>query len=326
MIADVLPVAMILGRVTEARDGAPYKNLKVREIFSKSPALYCVDTVKHVSLCHTTFCTGPFRCGPVVKGVAQAMLKCRALRRSFVFFFLFASWLAAASGEARAQFTDPLSGMQFETMAMANLSLMLSLSQRSVFYQSVPLRLSGDRGRAGSNAQRRTPAAAPESRPVQTPRQYAVTDFRPRRRQSIAEQFASLSNDPQQRATLLSLGDAIFKEIERSPDFRKNNLTYAVALAVGVAVGIERGRDLTDEESEFLLGAVHELLTSDPKLMQQPAAELTALYDTCLLFGGLMTTFHLDAQQNGTRESELAAKRLAKVTLQALGWPTDSAK
>jgi hypothetical protein len=65
--------------------------------------------------------------------------------------------------------------MQFETMAMANLSLMLSLSQRSVFYQSVPLRLSGDRGRAGSNAQRRTPAAAPESRPVQTPRQYAVT-------------------------------------------------------------------------------------------------------------------------------------------------------
>jgi hypothetical protein len=86
MMADVLPAAMILGRVTEARDGAPYKNLKVREIFSKSPALYCVDTVEHVSLCHTTFCTGPFRCGPVVKGVAQAMLKCRALRRSFVFF------------------------------------------------------------------------------------------------------------------------------------------------------------------------------------------------------------------------------------------------
>ncbi len=251
----------------------------------------------------------------------QAMFAHKALRRVVVCLLLFGAWLVAASGEVRAQFTDPLSGMQFETMAMANLSFMLSLAQRSVFYQSVPLRLSGDRER-GSQAQRRAPASS-EGRPAQMPRQYSATDFRPQRQQSIAEQFASLSDDPQQQATLLSLGDAIFKEIERSPDFRKNNLTYAVALAVGVAVGIERGRDLTDEESEFLLGAVHELLTSDPKFMQQPAAELTALYDTCLLFGGLMTTFHLDAQQNGTRESELAAKRLAKVTLQALGWPAE---
>lgn len=248
------------------------------------------------------------------------------VRRLLGVFLLCGFWLVGSASEVRAQFTDPLSGMQFETMAMANLSLMLSLSQRSVFYQSVPLRLSGGREkrRPTGRATPAAPSAGAENRSLSSgtvARNYGVTDFRPQRRQSIAAQFASLADDPQQRTTLLQLGEAIFKEIERSPDFRRNNLTYAVALATGVAVGIERGKDLTDEESDFLLGAVHELLTSDPKIMQQPAADLTTLYDTCLLFAGLMTTFHLDAQHNGNRVSEEAAQQLAQVTLKALGWP-----
>ncbi|MGQ9896724.1 MAG: DUF6683 family protein [Acidobacteriota bacterium] len=243
--------------------------------------------------------------------------------RLLVWPWLCALWMLGGFWEARAQYTDPLSGMQFESMALANTSLMLSLAQRSVFYQSVPLRLSRGKGQGGSRMAAPPPAVSAERRGATAPsgaRSYGLTDFRPQRRQSIAAQFAGLSDDPQQRQQLLALGEAIFKEIERSPEFRRNNLTYGIALALSAAVGIQRGQDLTDEESDFLLGAVHELLTSDPQVMRQPAAELTKLYDTCLLFAGLMTTFHLDAKHNGTRDSEAAAKRLAEVTLKALGW------
>ncbi|MGQ9838310.1 MAG: DUF6683 family protein [Cyanobacteriota bacterium] len=145
-----------------------------------------------------------------------------------------------------------------------------------------------------------------------------LTDFRPQRQESIATQFAGLAPDPQQRQYPLRLGEAIFQEIKASSEFHPNNLTYAVAFALAAAVGIQRGEYLMNEESDFLLATVYELLTSDPQLIQQDPAELTALYDTCLLFAGLMTMFYLDAVKNGTPVSQEAAKRLAEMTLQAL--------
>ncbi|MFQ3591117.1 MAG: DUF6683 family protein [Chloracidobacterium sp.] len=234
--------------------------------------------------------------------------------------------LLGNQGTVYGQYANYLSpGMQYSNMWQANASFILSQSQQNLAMQSVPLRLSGNRssatpaGRSANPQARSAPASVP-ARPNAGPRDYSVTDFRPRRRRQVADQFAALAQDPSHRAPLRQLGQAMFQEIENSPEFRRNNLTYAVGLAVGAALGIERGRELTDDESNFLLDTVHEFLTTGSDVLRRTPEEQTALYDTCLLFTGLMAAFEADAKENGTPETRRAARELARATLGAFGF------
>ncbi len=255
------------------------------------------------------------------------MLRSRRLLRT-VFGFV-ALWLFVCQGAAYGQYANYLSpGMQYGNMWQANASFILSQSQQNLRMQSVPLRLSGSRQsgvRDAPSSARRSPAAAqPSVQPSAPPsgagpRDYSATDFRPRRRQQVADQFAALAQDPSHRGPLREFGRAVIRELEANPEFRRNNLTYALGLAVGAALGIERGRELTDDESYFLLDAVHEFLTTGSDVTRRAPEEQTALYDTCILFTGLMVAFDTDAKENGTPETRQAAREMARATLDAFG-------
>lgn len=188
--------------------------------------------------------------------------------RRFLRLFLFHLGLAVlcmigGSDEAYGQYQNYLSpGMEYDTMALANASFILSQAQQNAALQYIPLELDNRqrRRRTSPPAARRSPGTASpragQPTPATTPRDYSATDFRPRRRQSVADQFAALAHDPSHRAPLREFGQTLFNELENSPEFRRNNLTYAVGLAIGAALGIERGRELTEEESYYVLDTV----------------------------------------------------------------------
>ncbi|OYT72668.1 MAG: hypothetical protein CFK52_04430 [Chloracidobacterium sp. CP2_5A] len=252
----------------------------------------------------------------------------RSIRFFLVGFGFIALWVSHQDA-AYGQYANYLSpGMQYGNMWQANASFILSQSQQNLRMQSVPLRLSGNRqpgGRSAPPSARRSPGAAQSSAPsAPASRDYSATDFRPKRRQNVADQFAALAQDSSHRGPLREFGQAVFNELETNPEFRRNNLTYAIGLALGAALGIERGRELTDDESYFLLDAVHEFLTTGSDVARRAPEEQTALYDTCILFTGLMIAFETDAKENGTPETRRAAREMARATLDAFGFKSGS--
>lgn len=257
----------------------------------------------------------------------------RFARLSFYFGFALLG-MVGGSDEAYGQYQNYLSpGMEYDTMALANASFILSQAQQNAALQYIPLELdNGRRRRASPPAARRSPgsgsarAGRPATQPSPGPRDYSATDFRPRRRRSVADQFAALAQNPSHRAPLREFGQAVFNELENSPEFRRNNLTYAVGVAIGAALGIERGRDLTDDESYYVLDAVHEFLTTGSDVTRRTPEEQTALYDTCVLFTGLMVAFDADAKANGTPETRRAAREVARATLKAFGFKSDGGR
>ncbi|MCS6853908.1 MAG: hypothetical protein NZ523_04015 [Elioraea sp.] len=234
---------------------------------------------------------------------------------------LFALALARilAATPARAEFQNFLSpGMSYDTMALANASFILSQAQQNAALQALAIDLGAPRSPPRPSARTPAPSAAPSA--SATAQALAATDFRPRRRASVAAQFADLSPDPAHRPALRALGQAVFDELEKHPEFRRNNLTYAVGMAIGAALAIERGRDLSDEESALVLATVHEFLTRGSDVTRRSAEEKTALYDTCLLFTGLMAVFEADAQANGHAETRAAARAVSRAVLTLFGF------
>ncbi|MCS6920843.1 MAG: hypothetical protein NZM07_02805 [Elioraea sp.] len=154
----------------------------------------------------------------------------------------------------------------------------------------------------------------------------AVVPERGRReiRDDAAAQFADLSPDPAHRPALRALGQAVFDELERHSEFRRNNLTYAVGMVIGAALAIERGHDLSDEESALVLATVHEFHTRGSDVTRRTAEEKTALYDTCLLFTGLMAVFEADAQANGHAETRAAARAVSRAVLTLFGFAEET--
>lgn len=225
--------------------------------------------------------------------------------------------LVALTGRVSGQYQDFLSpNMEFETMALANASFILSQAQQNLALQSLPLQLEQ------RNAKNVAPPASAQPHAVASATHspyYRATDFQPKRSRSISEQFAALSADPRHREALQKFGQTLFDELEKNPEFRSNNLTYAVGLAIGSALGIERERELTDEESYQILDSVHEFLTTGSDVLRRSPEEQTALYDTCVLFTGLMAAFDSDAKTNGHPETRQAAHAVARAVLKVFG-------
>ncbi len=247
---------------------------------------------------------------------------------------LLSCFLLLLGGPVSAQWSDYLNpGFQFETMAMANASFILSQSRQNLAMQYIPIeldsmkrrRLQRERQNAGQPEQRTARGQQgavgypPAGSVARRPEDYAATDFRPRRQRSIGEQFAALSSDPAHRPVLRQLGDSIIAELERSPDFRRNNLTYAIGLAVGGALSTLSGRELTDEQSFYILDQVHTFLTESQVLNGRTPEELTGVYDTFVLFAGLMSLLEADARANGHEASMAAAREVARTTLKVFG-------
>ncbi|MDW8478873.1 MAG: glycosyltransferase family 9 protein [Xanthomonadales bacterium] len=142
--------------------------------------------------------------------------------------------------------------------------------------------------------------AAGARRRARTRQPIERTDFRPERSRSLIEQYAAFADDAEGRAFLRELGAGLFASLESDPGFRRDNLSHGIALVLGLAIATEKGRELEARESEALLAAVHAFLLDAGVMERLSRAEITAAYDTCVVFAAMIATLNLDVRTNGS--------------------------
>lgn len=222
--------------------------------------------------------------------------------------------LAGLCPSARAQYTNTLTGMQFNNMYAANADFMMTQMIRNAGFQSL---MASTAGAAGNSAP--TASAPPAPQPPAWRHALDATDFRPAGPRRVPEQMAEAAESEADRAQLLEACRGILAMVEESPDFRRHNLAYAMTLALGISAQLVRGAELDPAEEEALLRTVNDTLAEAEVTRALAPEDLTRAYDTFLITGGLMAGIAQHGAESGDAEQQRLALAMARSTLAAFG-------
>ena len=211
--------------------------------------------------------------------------------------------LVGSSPLAQTPYTNILNGNRFTTMSGAYASFVTTqLAQRDSIRASMRASLA------------KAPQAAPPAAPA-FKFQLSATDFKPAGVRNVPEQLSAAGKTPEERAQLLEMLKAIVPAIEAQPGVRKNNLSSALTLVFASAIQVLAGREFGDAEAEGLQRLMNDAIAATPAFKTMNAQQRTALYDACMISGGLMAGLASNARESGDAEQLKLAKDMAKQTL-----------
>lgn len=213
--------------------------------------------------------------------------------------------VALASSPALAQmpYTNILNGNQYSSMSAAYANFVSTqLARRDSIRASMRSSLT------------KAPPAAPAAAPAYK-FELAATDFKPTGARTVPDQLSAAGKTPEERAQLLEMLKAILPAIEAQPGVRKNNLSTALTLLFAMAIQTLADRELSDPEAEGLQRLMNEAIAETPAFKTMSAQKRTALYDACMITGGLMAGIASNAKESGDAAQLQLAKEMAKQTL-----------
>lgn len=226
--------------------------------------------------------------------------------------------LLASSLQAQyTPYTNTLNGRQFSNMYAAHADFLISQSiQRGSFQM---------RAQAVQEAGRDVMAGQPVRLPPQVTappdrgwnHDISATDFVARGdRQTVPAEMADAARlEGRARQEWIDAALTLQQAVETMPDFRRNNLSYAMTLALGVAIQVRYGGEIGDAAEDALLRSVNDALGDAEGWRNMSAAELTRAYDTLVITGGLMAGM---AEMDDPAMRAMA-RDMADSTLQAFG-------
>lgn len=218
-------------------------------------------------------------------------------------FLLVVAVVSSAAGAQYTPYTNTLNGQQFSTMSGAYANFVSTqLARRDALRASMRTSMA------------RTQPAAPPAAPA-FKFQLSASDFKPAGVRNFPEQLAAVGKTPEERAQLLELTKAILPAIEAQPAVRKNNLSSALTLLFASAIQIIAEREFSDAEAEGLQRLMNDALAETPAFKSMNAQKRTALYDACMITGGLMAGIAANAKETGDAAQAALAKDMAKQTL-----------
>ncbi len=198
-------------------------------------------------------------------------------------------------------YTNILNGRQFTSMSGAYANFITTqLAQRDSIRASM---------RASMN-RKPLPAKAPAYT-----FELGATDFKPAGLRNVPDQLAAAGKTPEERAQLLEAMKAILPAIEAQPGVRKNNLSTALTLLFASSIEIVAEREFSDAEAAALQRLMNEAIAETPAFKSMNAQKRTALYDACMITGGLMTGIASNAKEVGDASMLALAKDMAKQNL-----------
>lgn len=148
---------------------------------------------------------------------------------------------------------------------------------------------------------------------------FDATDFEPAGTRDIPERLAGNLNRLDHRQLSLDLGRNILASVESSPGFRRNNLAYALTLAVAASLRLTDLRQFDAVQEARLLRIVNDALAESPAFRTSTATERTTAYDALIVTSGLISRMTDDAINRKDRELAERARILARETLASLG-------
>ena len=216
---------------------------------------------------------------------------------------LVVSVVSSAAWAQYTPYTNTLNGRQFTTMqgAYANF-ITTQLAQRDSIRASMRASMA------------KTPPAAPPKAPAYK-FELSASDFKPAGPRNYPEQLAAAAKTPEDRAQVVEMAKAILPAIEAQPGVRKNNLSTALTLLFASAIQILAEREFSDAEAEGLQRLMNEALAETPAFKSMNVQKRTAVYDACMITGGLMAGIASNAKESGDAAQLALAKDMAKQTL-----------
>ena len=125
---------------------------------------------------------------------------------------------------------------------------------------------------------------------------------------------------PSDRAQLIKVCRDVQATIEAEPGFRRNNVSYAIALLIGVSVQVAHGVTLSDAESDQLVRVLNDTLADMADYQRLAPEARTRLYDTSVITGGLIAGIAQTGQETGNAELRSQAQAMARDALASFGF------
>lgn len=218
---------------------------------------------------------------------------------------------------AQAQYTNMLNGREFSNVYAANADFLMSQAIQNSNFQMRMLNMQQVQREAASGRSVSMPTRITEAPRRGWRYELATTDFSARGdRQTVPAEMADAARlQGRARQEWIDAALTLQQAVEAMPDFRRNNLSYAMTLALGVAIQVRYGGDIGDAAEEALLRSINDALGEAEGWREMSAVELTRAYDTMVITGGLMAGL---AEQSDP-EMRGMARDMADSTLRAFG-------
>jgi hypothetical protein len=219
--------------------------------------------------------------------------------------------LLVGAPAAQAQYTNTLSGLNYNNPYAANAAFFQQQMQQNAYFQT---QLRAVTQPPPSPAPK---AAAPVLKAPPHSFKYPMeaTDFSPAGKRNTAEQFAVNAKTPEERAQVVALCRGILQSIESQPGVRKNNLSTALTVLLGISLQVSTGREFSDAESEGLQRTINDVLADATGLRAMSNAKRTAAYDAFLITGGLIAGMAQNATEKGDTAQLQHAKDMARQSI-----------
>ncbi len=147
--------------------------------------------------------------------------------------------------------------------------------------------------------------ARAHSKQAGKPTGFEATDFKTAQARSVAQALvgASKAVGKEHGHALVDGLNAGLDGFER--DMRKNNVAFAMAFLIAVALGAAGEPDVSDAELVSLAQAVNDELAVSPSFKKLPPKQKQLLYETCVVSGALIGG--MAAAGSELKDPELAA-------------------
>lgn len=203
-----------------------------------------------------------------------------------------------------AQFTNTMTGAQFNNVYDANASFMRSQMQQNALFQSVV---------ASARAERAAKAKAVAPKPKFP---LSATDFKAVGPRNVPEQLAEGVTNPSERATAVKVYREVLAALEAEPSLRKNNFATSLGVLLGSSIEAVTGRELDAAQSATFIRDVNDALASDGAFKKVLDKDLAAASDTFLITGALIAALTEEGKGGDVARGKLGRELAEQVLTQ----------
>jgi hypothetical protein len=165
------------------------------------------------------------------------------------------------------------------------------------------------------------PAQPAQAQPVLTQTSYPITatDFQGIARRELPplllQQMKGVS--PQQKAALRQMYYQLLTDYEQTN--RPGNVACAMAYAIRVSLEINRGRELSPAEADYLIQFLNNALANASQFNAMTPQQKQIIYESSILTAGTAAVLYVEGQQQRNAMFQLQARQIAQSVLRQSG-------
>lgn len=148
----------------------------------------------------------------------------------------------------------------------------------------------------------------------------ARTDFKFQGQPSQQKNCGALTQDSAASKQLTEVCLSAYQAVLNIPQFRKNNLSDALTVLIAACLQVKSDQELSDQQTVALERSINDMLVEGALMTKMKPADIQALYELSIMFGGLVLGIYQHGQESNDPEIVDSAKTMAQSILELFGF------